>query len=391
MAKKRKEKTEEEEFDFKNPKFDEEKFLKKERRNIKTMFIAFLFAIVITIISFGFWVLLNGNEQRWVLVLLFGIINAAWIKYLYLRLNIDLTDFGKKGWFGSYAVYFFAWLLVLIIIVNPPFYDGEKPNVEMVTLPDMQELGGTVNIVARIIDNVGVEKQDIDFTLTYPDGNSTTIDDFSFNKHIFSYTYENPDNTPGKYSYELTAEDKNGLKRVKQDNFTYTDDAIKLTEPLGATDQNKPPEVTYSTTIKFDVKADVSRVYYTINDGKEINATKNGDYYESSPKIEGWPRNTNVTVKVYADIIHYFEQPINLESYGNSIIKIKDYNNTIIDSSTYYFNVSDAVEIGGEDSPPAKLPKPRLIAVPGFELLVFIISLMIVIFIFKYRKKDRRN
>ena len=42
MAKKRKEKTDEEEIDFKLPKFDEEKFLKKERRNIKTLFLSSL-------------------------------------------------------------------------------------------------------------------------------------------------------------------------------------------------------------------------------------------------------------------------------------------------------------------------------------------------------------
>ena len=41
MAKKRREKTDEEEIDFKIPKFDEEKFLKRERRNIRTLFISF--------------------------------------------------------------------------------------------------------------------------------------------------------------------------------------------------------------------------------------------------------------------------------------------------------------------------------------------------------------
>ena len=43
MAKRRKEKDEDEDKPFKLPKFDEEAFLKRERRNIKTTFIAFLF------------------------------------------------------------------------------------------------------------------------------------------------------------------------------------------------------------------------------------------------------------------------------------------------------------------------------------------------------------
>ena len=59
MAKKRKEKTDEEEIDFKLPKFDEEKFLKKERRNIKTLFLSSLLGLIIALISFGFWTLLS--------------------------------------------------------------------------------------------------------------------------------------------------------------------------------------------------------------------------------------------------------------------------------------------------------------------------------------------
>ncbi len=95
MAKKRKEKTEEEELDFKLPKFDEEKFLKRERRNIKTTVLSFLFGILISIVSFGFWSLLSGNDLRWELVLLFCVFNASWLKYLFVRLNLDLTDFGQ--------------------------------------------------------------------------------------------------------------------------------------------------------------------------------------------------------------------------------------------------------------------------------------------------------
>ena len=122
MAKKRREKTEEEETDFKLPKFDEEKFLKRERRNIKTLFISFLLGLIIAIISFGFWVLLKDSAFRWELILLLGVFNASWIRYLYSRLNIDLTDFGKKGWFGTYATYFFTWLIILIILEHATSY-----------------------------------------------------------------------------------------------------------------------------------------------------------------------------------------------------------------------------------------------------------------------------
>lgn len=372
MAKRRKEKDEEEDFDFKTPKFDEENFLKKERRNTKTLFFSFIFGVIIAIISFGFWSPMRGNVFRWELVLLFGIFSAAWLKYLFLRLNIDLTDFGRRGWFGSYAVYFFSWLLVLILVANPPFYDEEPPRVEVVTLPDMQELGGTVDIVARITDNSGVEKQNIDFNLIYPDGTNISPE-FTYEDYIFRYSFENSDRLLGKYSFSITASDNSGLITTKQGSFTYSNDTIYLALPTSG------DTIRAAEDIKFGVGADVNRVYYIVDD-VEVNATKGTDYFETTPKQIGWPRGeNNVTVKVYAEKIYFFEN-LNIQ-----------FNNTIVDTSTYYFNVSDDSEIGTRASPTISLPVFEPIAVPGFELVIFIVSLFVVFLIFKYRKKDRRN
>ena len=231
MAKKRREKEDEDEIDFKLPKFDEAKFLKKERRNIKTLFISLLLGFVIAIISFGFWALLADSYFRWELILLLGVFNASWLKYLFLRLNIDLTDFGRKGWFGSYAIYFFTWLIVLIILANPPFYDDESPHVKIVVLPGIQEMGGTVKIVARIIDNVGIEKQDIYFSLIYPDGTNHSPD-FAFEDNIFSYTYENSDNLLGEYTFTIEAIDVNSHKNEVSGSFKYGDDAVGIISSL---------------------------------------------------------------------------------------------------------------------------------------------------------------
>jgi hypothetical protein len=69
----------------------------------------------------------------------------------------------------------------------------------------------------------------------------------------------------------------------------------------------------------------------------------------------------------------------------------EQFNNTILDTSSYYFRVSDDSKVGTEVSPEIAIPGPGLYMVPGFELLVFIISLVVVVLIFKYGKKDRRN
>ena len=116
-----------------------------------------------------------------------------------------------------------------------------------------------------------------------------------------------------------------------------------------------------------------------VNDSMEINATSDGGYYETSPEMIGWLRGENATVNAYADIVYYF---VNFN---------EQFNNTIVDTSTYYFRVSDDSKVGTEVSPEISIPGPGLYMVPGFELLVFVISLIVVVLIFKYGKKDRRN
>ena len=309
MAKRRKEKDEEEELDFKTPKFDEEKFLQKERRNIKATFISFLFGVLLALICFGFWVLLQGSDFRWILVVLVGLANASFIRYLFIRLNIDLTDFGKKGWFTSYSVYLFTWLLVFIVLVNPPFYDGEPPLVEAIALPGAQELGGSVEIVALISDNVGVSEENIDFSITDPQGTSSTIEGYSYQDSMFSYSFDNTEDQIGTFTYTITATDVNGFTASIEGDFRYGEDVIVLTTP-----QNKS-EVTSYTPIEFKVQEDVYdpvsfelqgnkgsmdfRVYYTVDNGMVINVSRltpsNREDYRTTPGYSGWRRDDNVT------------------------------------------------------------------------------------------------
>ena len=386
MAKRRKENEEgEEDKPFKMPKFDEEAFLKRERRNIKTTFISFLFGCLMAFICFGFWALIGKNDIRWGLVFLVGIINAAFLKYIFLRVNGALTDFGRKNWFGSYAIYFVTWLILFIVLVNPPFYDDEAPRIEVAILPSMQELGGTVLIVAKITDNSDLEKQNIKFEMAYPDG-TTDSPNFDFANNIFTYTQQSPNNiTEDKenYTFKITAADSSGHVTIKENTFTYSNNIITLPEPL---DANIPPgpKVGHATTIKFDVNTAVNRVYYTVNDGIQINATKSEqeDYYFTTPKISGWSDNKNVTIKVSAEIVYYFE---NLIINGNFV----QFSNTINDTSSYYFSVVDDPNVGTEAQPKVTLPGPRYVLVPGFDTLIFLIALITVVLIFKYRKKDR--
>jgi len=384
MAKKRKDPdAEDEDKPFKLPKFDEKAFVKKEKRNIRVLFIAFFFGCLVALISFGFWALMSGESSnlRWPLVLIFGIFTASFIRYILMRLNFDLKEFAKKNWFTTYAVYFFAWLLVLMVLVNPPFYDDEAPKVNLVVLPDMQEPGGDILIVAKITDNVGIAKSDIEFSI---DGEAIVSTDFEYFDNVFRYTFPNPDTIKeDPYNIVLTAKDSNGHSTTKKDTFAYSNDTITLAEP------DPGDAVDANDDIRFRVLADVNRVYYKVDDGIEINATKLKDSqtdYESFPKYEGWPditgAETNITC--YAEVVYYFE---------NHIVngEFVPFTNTIKDTDTYNFTIEDKDDVGEETSEKIKLPTGKFVGAPGFEAIVFIAALLAVVLIIKYKKKDKQK
>lgn len=397
MAKRRKEGAEaEEQLDFQIPKFDEESFIKRERRNIKTLFIAFLFGLLIAVICFGFWVLLEGSFLRWELVLLVGVVNAIWIKYLFLKLNIDLADFGRKGWLTSFAMYFFTWLLFLILLVNPPVYDGESPHAEVVALPGMQEPGGTILIAAYIVDNVGVNKAGINFTIKDPNGIISTPQ-FIYENNIFRYTYENPSNLQGTFNYTFIISDVNNKKTTITNSFSYSENVLELSSRFTG--------VISSDTIVIRADQSISkenfRVFYMIDNGSEINVDRkvlnDKEKYETSPEFEGWRTNSTVVVTVYAEARHYF---VNIP---------EKFSNTVRDNDSYTFTTSNDQNIGTEEplveynytlastsqlpnTLNYRLPYPKSIgATPGFEVVVFVLAIVVVFFLFKRKKNDNKT
>jgi len=402
MAKRRKEGAEvEEQLDFQIPKFDEESFMKKERRNIKTLFITFLFGLLMAAICFGFWVLLEGSFLRWELVLLVGVVNAIWIKYLFLKLNIDLTDFGRKGWLTTYAMYFFTWLLVLIVLVNPPFYDGEAPHVEVVALPGMQEPGGTILIVAYIVDNVGVNKAGINFMITDSNGTIYTPE-FTYENNIFRYTFEDPRDQNGTYNYNYTfvVSDVNNKKTPITGSFTYTEKALEI---ISSRDTGVMSGDTITIRADGKISKNNFRVYYKIDNGPDINVdrkqTSDREKYDTSAEFKGWTANTTVSVDMYAEARHYF---LNIP---------EKFTNTVKDTEEHIFSTANDQNIGTEEPlvewnyTLALLRKSQLPntlnyqvpypismgATPGFEFVILVLAIVVVVFLFKRKKNDNKT
>jgi hypothetical protein len=394
MAKRRKEKDEEEDKPFKLPKFDEEAFLKRERRNVKSTFISFLLGAFIALICFGFWALIGDNPFRWELVLLVGLINGVFLKQIFIRFRLDITDFTRKNWFGSYAIYLISWIIIFIILVNPPIYDGEPPKVDLVVMPEMQEAGGDVMILAKITDNTGVEKDGISFNL---DGNKISSDNFDFKDSVFSYTYKGPDNLTGdeEHNFEISISDVRGNSRKIEKSFKFSDDTIKLALPESG------DKVFVANDIKFGVYTDVWRVYYTVEGSKEqINATKDEDreeFYKTSTEYKGWKPGKNITINVTAILSHNFENHFQRDEQGELVLDKNNnpihiiYFNAINDTEQYFFDVVDESTVGQKDIEEAPILKVRVVSAPGFETIIAILALILVVLILKYRKRDKRN
>lgn len=392
MAKRRKETDLEEDKPFKLPKFNEEEFLRRERRNIKTTFLAFGFGLLMSFICFGFWALMGHQDSlRWPLVFLVAVVNSVFLKPIFLRFNIDLKDFTRKNWFSSYMVYFFTWLIFFIVIVNPPFYDDEAPLIELVIMPQIQEPGGDIFILAKITDNAGLEKKDITFTV-----DNIPKDDFKYIDNIFEYVYTGPNNITNDeiHNFSLTVKDHAGNINSKTDNFSFSKDAIYLALPETGS------KVVAASDIKFGVKTNVFRVFYKVNDGQEINATQQADrkdYYITSPEYKGWVAGENISVKVSAELLYNFENNFLKDDQGNFILdsnnkpQPKWFVNYINDTSIYFFNVANESTIGQKESIEITRPTARIVAVPGFEMLVLLIALVTVILILKFRKKKRQH
>ncbi len=387
MSKRRNENEEEEDKPFNVPKFDEESFLKRERRNIKATFLAFLFACLMALVCFGFWALMgSGTGFRWILVFLVCIANATFIRFIYLRLNLDISHFTKKNWFMTYGVYFFTWLLVFIVLVNPPFYDDEAPMVDLVVLPDYQEFGNPVKIVAKITDNAGVDKLGINLIINDKQINNS---EFEFINDILIYECPSPtnDSTDIIYNFEIEVNDISGIQATESGSFNYSEDTIRLVSHDNA--YTAPGPVVYSATpINFEVNANADIVYYTVNDGPRINVSKKDDYFTTYPKFKGWLANQNVTVKVYAENIHYFK--FVMPAIATEDFNLTKYNNTIVDSQVYYFQTGTE-NIGLEEPPKSQVPIIEYIQVPGFEAIILIAAIAVVILIFKKKNKDEKK
>jgi len=246
LAKKRRQKAEKkEEYDFDIPEFDEYKFISLELNKAKISLVAFIYAIIMVIITFQLYTITYPDARAPVVL---GLLAVAGIPFITKFVKVDISEFDWKNWVGSGAVYVFSWLAIFILLCNPPFSDFVEPEIhESITYIRYYENGDLnssvpvkweswdtdvgvnriapplrINISVKIEDNSPIIKNSVKITISDILNNSIkNIKMKSMGDNRYKLDLEN-NNQPfqkGEYEYRIEAKDSYGHKGVKSGKF----------------------------------------------------------------------------------------------------------------------------------------------------------------------------
>jgi hypothetical protein len=110
---------------FKFPEFDEKEYLREEIRDAKAVIASTLLALPIAAAA----ALLTASVHPTAGILL-GLAGFGGIYYLFKLMFKDISVFKPKHWLMNIGGYFFTFLAVWILLINPPFMDLAGPVIE---------------------------------------------------------------------------------------------------------------------------------------------------------------------------------------------------------------------------------------------------------------------
>jgi hypothetical protein len=239
LAKKRKQKTEKKvEYDFKVPEFDEHEYISLELRKSKMSFLAFLYALLIVVVTYFIYTLTHPD---WRFPVVIGLFSVAALPLIVNAIKLDTTGFDWKNWVGSGAVYILSWLAIFIIVVNPPFSDFSGPDINEDNFSieykrinensgdwrpwnksmDPPSLGSPqiIKFRAKVTDNVEVDEDSVRLILDrsiLPNSNESIFEMRAVGDNHYERTLEISNTTTGFkrgiFKFTIEASDMNGHK-----------------------------------------------------------------------------------------------------------------------------------------------------------------------------------
>lgn len=202
---------------FVEPKFDKKEFIEKELSESKPLFISVLTGLIIGIISGAITISL-ATEDKPLNGALFGglafFIGFVLVRIFFSLLKVDVSKYKPQQWLGHIAGYFFTWLTVFIISINPPFADLAYPNssgIEITYSVDSQnwtivpseslKISGPIkiNVTGYISDNVAIKDVLLIMRVNNNDNTPVRLNQSAHGK--YSYVFEHAGNAVYKFSF----------------------------------------------------------------------------------------------------------------------------------------------------------------------------------------------
>ncbi len=234
MAKRKKKEEEEgDDIPFKFPEFDRKEFILKEMLQARILFAVTGLALVLGILAFFLTLQLNNA----IIGLLVGIGGFFPIRNIAEKMG-DTGSLEKKDWLGHYAIYFFTFLAVWVLLFNYPITDVSHPEIGGVAVYVMHQnitanssvtewvpvapgadipAGSNISIRANVTDNGELSR----VTSTISDNDGHAVDTLAMTQIDSTGTFQcTPELPHGHYTFTITAEDSAGN--------TFTTEAYEL-------------------------------------------------------------------------------------------------------------------------------------------------------------------
>jgi hypothetical protein len=241
LAKKRRQKVEKkEDYVFTPPEVDRNEFIRDELRNAKATFISFGFAILMGLVSYGLLMAIGDFRVGGII----GIFAVGALPFIYNYMKLDISGFDWKNWAGVVAVYIFSWLMIAVLLVNPPITDMASPEVKEISFEVYEENvvdnetvykwvsiekntdgdivvphNTTFRILVTVIDNNELDENSV--MLKFEDtGGSYSREKIDDHRYSFEFGFGSPFDETGDFNFEISAKDTNGNEKVKSGSFT---------------------------------------------------------------------------------------------------------------------------------------------------------------------------
>lgn len=227
--KKRKVEKKEEEYEWTPPEFDERAFLEKDIRDTRTLAVTVLSCVVFAVIAY-----FVGTAVHFALGFVVLLVGLYSLRFIYQLAKVDRENIETKSKVSNYLLFFFLFMGLWILFMNPPFSDHTKPHIETVEIwvydNDTHEwtlmtpenrgtlihAGKVVNITAVITDNGDLKNTQIN---VHPSGEMGSFVNMTYvSNDTFQYisAYDTGEIT---YYFVILAEDKAGNTNQYEGSF----------------------------------------------------------------------------------------------------------------------------------------------------------------------------